>query len=95
MAVRSSTKVTKELLDAPEVPAVAPRARRVPAAKEEVPPSRVAAAMSVLRKKARLPEPVYPVSAIGDVAEDISADRADDDAETVDADRRGKRSNAR
>jgi uncharacterized protein involved in exopolysaccharide biosynthesis len=71
LIIASGFVLTKELLDAPEVPAVAPRARRVPAAKEEAPPSRVAAAMSVLRKKARLPEPVYSVSAIGDVAEDL------------------------
>ncbi len=71
LIIASGFVLTKELLDAPEVPAVASRPRRVPAAKEEAPPSRVAAAMSVLRKKARLPEPVYPVSAIGDVAEDL------------------------
>jgi succinoglycan biosynthesis transport protein ExoP len=74
LIIASGFVLTRELLDAPEVPevpAVTPRARRVPAAKEEAPPSRVAAAMSVLRKKAGLPEPAYPASAIEDVAEDL------------------------
>jgi succinoglycan biosynthesis transport protein ExoP len=71
LIIASGFVLTKELLDAPAAPAVTPRARRVPAAKQEAPLSRVAAAMSVLRKKAGLPEPAYPVSAIDDVAEDL------------------------
>jgi uncharacterized protein involved in exopolysaccharide biosynthesis len=71
LIIASGFVLTKELLDAPEAPAITPRARRMPAAKEEAPLSRVAAAMSVLRKKAGLPEPAYPVSVIDDVAEHL------------------------
>jgi polysaccharide biosynthesis transport protein len=76
LIITSGFVLTKELLAAPEVPVVAPRARdRVaPAARdsEEIAPSRMAAALNVLRKKPRpSSEPVYPVSAIGDVADDL------------------------
>jgi succinoglycan biosynthesis transport protein ExoP len=76
LIITSGFVLTKELLAAPEVPVVASRARArvAPAARdsEEIAPSRMASAMNVLRKKPRSSsEPVYPVSAIGDVAEDL------------------------
>jgi polysaccharide biosynthesis transport protein len=76
LIITSGFVLTKELLAAPEVPVVAPRsrARVAPAARdsEEIAPSRMASALNVLRKKPRpSSEPVYPVSAIGDVADDL------------------------
>ena len=76
LIITSGFVLTKELLAAPEVPVVAPRARArvAPAARdsEEIAPSRMASALNVLRKKPRpSSEPVYPVSAIGDVADDL------------------------
>jgi Mrp family chromosome partitioning ATPase len=75
LIITSGFVLTKELLAAPEVPVVAPRARRpAPVVKdsEEIAPSRMASALNVLRKKPRpSSEPVYPVSAIGDVADDL------------------------
>jgi Mrp family chromosome partitioning ATPase len=63
--------LTKELLDAPEAPAVARRERPAPAAGEDAAPSRITAALGVLRKNPPAPEPVYPVCAIRDVVEDF------------------------
>jgi polysaccharide biosynthesis transport protein len=79
LIITSGFVLTKELLAAPEVPVVAPRARAriTPAARdsEEIAPSRMASALNVLRKKPRpSSEPVYPVSAIGDVADDLRHD---------------------
>ena len=79
LIITSGFVLTKELLAAPEVPVVAPRARArvAPAARdsEEIAPSRMASALNVLRKKPRpSSEPVYPVSAIGDVADDLRHD---------------------
>ena len=76
LIITSGFVLTKELLAAPEVPVVAPRARAriTPAARdsEEIAPSRMASALNVLRKKPRpSSEPVCPVSAIGDVADDL------------------------
>ncbi len=71
LIIASGFVLTKELLDMPEAPVVARRARPAPAVKEEATPSRVAAALGVLRKKTRPSEPTYPVSAIDDVAEDL------------------------
>jgi Mrp family chromosome partitioning ATPase len=73
--------VTKELLADPEAPVRAP-AWPAPAAKEEeVAPSRVAAGLSMLRKKSpplaperqegTFGEPAYHISAIDDVADDL------------------------
>ena len=77
LVITSGFVLTKELLAAPEGPVRAP-VRPVPAAKreEEVAPSRVAAALSVLRKKSPLPEPehqeaAHHISAIDDVADGL------------------------
>jgi succinoglycan biosynthesis transport protein ExoP len=83
LIIASGFVLTKELLAAPEGPAHAP-ARPLPAAEEEVAPSRVAAALNVLRRKspplapdyqeAAFAEPAFHINAIDDVADGLRHD---------------------
>jgi succinoglycan biosynthesis transport protein ExoP len=78
--------VTKELLAVPEGRPVRLPARPVPAAKEEAVPSRVTAALNMLRGKspplapeyqeAAFQEPAYHISAIDDIADGLRHDGA-------------------
>jgi succinoglycan biosynthesis transport protein ExoP len=63
LIIASGFVLTKELLDMPEAPVVARRARPAPAVKEEATPSRVAAALvsSCARKRARRSRPIRSV----------------------------------
>ena len=75
LVIASGFVLTKELLAAPEGPMDAPAKPR-PVVQEEVAPSRVSAALGILRKKAALPEPAYHeaayhIGAIDDVADDL------------------------
>jgi polysaccharide biosynthesis transport protein len=69
----SGLVVTKELLAMPDSPAVPRRERLAPTAKKEAAPSRVAAALNLLRRKAPAPaaEPAFAVSAIEDIVDDL------------------------
>ncbi len=79
LVVASGFVLTKELLAVPEAP-VRASARPVPAVSEDVgedvAPSRIAAALSMLRKKSQLSEPehreaAYHIGAIDDIADDL------------------------